>query len=425
MQKLTAAFSCAALLATTADAQAPPKATFAVHEWGTFTSMQGVDGVVLEGLHHEEEALPSFVHSAATVEAAPDAAGFALGVESGQVTKFPATRVTQKMETPVLYFHTEVPRRVMVSVGFREGLITQYYPVPQALSPSPEELRGKPVDMAGVRFSTATWSLDLVPPSQPRPAEVPAVADDVPWSFARQVRAAYVQTAMDDCAAKVREAEHYVFYRGLGRFAMPVAVQPRPADAATLKNDGDELPFAAALQVDARGARYRVLGRVPAHAGVELGLDGVAWSADPREVGMKLGAEVMRALVEQGLFVDEARAMVATWSRQWFMSRGARVIYIVPPAAVEAVLPLWIHPQPDAVVRVLVGRLEYLTPEVELGLERAVRDLDGEADAIAAAERTLSACDRFLEPCLRRVAAATADARVRERALTLARELAR
>lgn len=33
-----------------------------VHEWGTFTSVQSPDGKDMEGLHHEEEPLPSFVH---------------------------------------------------------------------------------------------------------------------------------------------------------------------------------------------------------------------------------------------------------------------------------------------------------------------------------------------------------------------------
>src|SRR5438477_12030332 len=42
-----------------------------VHEWGTFTSVQGADGVSLEGLSHEEEPLPDFVYSRAKVRACP------------------------------------------------------------------------------------------------------------------------------------------------------------------------------------------------------------------------------------------------------------------------------------------------------------------------------------------------------------------
>ena len=35
---------------------------FVVHEWGTNTIVDGTDGVLLPGLHHEEEDLPSFVY---------------------------------------------------------------------------------------------------------------------------------------------------------------------------------------------------------------------------------------------------------------------------------------------------------------------------------------------------------------------------
>ena len=34
-----------------------------VHEWGTFLTMNGSDGITLDGMYHEEHALPPFVHS--------------------------------------------------------------------------------------------------------------------------------------------------------------------------------------------------------------------------------------------------------------------------------------------------------------------------------------------------------------------------
>jgi hypothetical protein len=39
--------------------------SFIVHEWGTFTSVQGSNGKPLGGSHHGEERLPAFVHSRA------------------------------------------------------------------------------------------------------------------------------------------------------------------------------------------------------------------------------------------------------------------------------------------------------------------------------------------------------------------------
>lgn len=46
-----------------------------VHEWGTFTSMQGSDGIALEGLQREEEGLPPFVQSRSEVRDGQDGQG--------------------------------------------------------------------------------------------------------------------------------------------------------------------------------------------------------------------------------------------------------------------------------------------------------------------------------------------------------------
>jgi hypothetical protein len=112
--------------------------------------------------------------------------------------------------------------------------------------------------------------------------------------------------------------------------------------------------------------------------------------------------------------------MVATWSRSWFQSDGARAIYLLPRSEVDQVLPLHLQPRPRELVRTLVGRLEYVTPEVQAEVEQAVRghdDPDPEVRAAAAAR--LRAQGRFLEPQLRNVARNGGDARVREGAQRL------
>jgi len=103
-----------------------------------------------------------------------------------------------------------------------------------------------------------------------------------------------------------------------------------------------------------------------------------------------LGRDLEGILVGQGLYQDEARAMVETWRSSWF-EEGSRLLYIVPPAFVNNVLPLSITPAPAQTVRVFVGRLEIVTPATE----KAV------ATALAAHDTaTLKAYDRFLEPIL-------------------------
>lgn len=390
-------------------AQADPP--LVVHEWGTFTSLQGSDGVVLEGLHHEEEALPEFVH---------DLGRLAEVGEGNAGLKFPASRVTQKMETPVLYFHTDVPRRVKVSVTFADGLMTQFYPLPELVAPRLAEVErlvaAAPVDLAKIDWSCIEWDVDVIP-AGPEVDGIPEVAPEDPWAEARRVHSAFVRTRPDPAAGRPAEAEHYLFYRGLGRFALPLrAVSDE--DGTVLHNEGEHvIPFAVAVEVTADGrGRFRPLGALPAGGATATTLDGVRWR-DGRGLVGGLHVALQTALLEQGLHDDEARAMVATWSRQWFLSPGRRVLWVVPRPLVDRNLRLRIEPEPTELVRVLVGRLEVLTPGVEERVERALIGRRAEDPAERRrAEATLVALDRFLEPHVRRAFARSDSPAVRESA---------
>src|SRR5271156_329693 len=78
-----------------------------VHEWGTFLGMSGSDGASLDGMYHEEHALPAFVHS-----------------RSRDQLRLPI--VFTKGETPVIYFYTKVRQHVRVRVDFPRGVWTQW-----------------------------------------------------------------------------------------------------------------------------------------------------------------------------------------------------------------------------------------------------------------------------------------------------------
>src|SRR5262249_11425113 len=140
-------------------------ANYVAHEWGTFTSMVGTDGIVLEGLQREEEALPRFVHDLLRITEAEKLKG-----------KVSSSRVTQKMETPVIYFHTDTPLRVRVDVYFTHGLMTQFYPLPAVVMPELPTLQAARIDMSKVDGSALQWNVDLVPRTEPAPREIPAVA---------------------------------------------------------------------------------------------------------------------------------------------------------------------------------------------------------------------------------------------------------
>src|SRR5262245_57320648 len=103
---------------------------FKAHEWGTFTSLVGSNGITQQGLFHEDEPLPSFVHGF----------GETLVKPTPRPTAFPRpchgkacmpnmflsqSAVTQKMETPVLYFYSDIMRKVSVNVRFPQGVVTE------------------------------------------------------------------------------------------------------------------------------------------------------------------------------------------------------------------------------------------------------------------------------------------------------------
>jgi len=372
-----------------------PTADYVAHEWGTFTSMADSRGIVLEGLHHEEEHLPAFVHDLRTI------------AETGvSDSKLPASHVTQKMETPVIYFHADQPLQARVTVLFRQGLMTQFYPLPSTIFPRLADARRELVDMRAQDWSSLCWDIDVVPRSQAAPAEIPAVASDDPWHFARQTSACYVRTRPPANSGAHVEAEHYLFYRGLGRWQPPVATTAARGGKVRFANQGAHaIPFCLALELGEPGGRFALGQPIANGAHLDFDLAGAAWIADREQFSRRVGAAVLRALVEQGLYPDEARAMVATWSRSWFQKDGARIVHLLPREVVDEVLPLSLEPQPRSLVRVLVGRHEYITPEAQDRVEQALCD-EASPDAAlhARGAAMLAGLDRFLEPHLRNVA---------------------
>jgi hypothetical protein len=75
------------------------------------------------------------------------------------------------------------------------------------------------------------------------------------------------------------------------------------------------------------------------------------------------------ALVADGLFADEATAMLETWRRAYFHSPGLRVFYVVPRAWTDHTLPLELS-APAQIERVMVGRIELISPEQREGLAK-------------------------------------------------------
>ena len=103
-----------------------------------------------------------------------------------------------------------------------------------------------------------------------------------------------------------------------------------------------------------------------------------------------LRGDLQKILVNQGLYPDEAHAMLKTWRDSGF-EEGSRLIYIVPPAFVDNILPLKIYPAPSRIVRVFVGRLEIVSPATVKAVSTALATGD---------QSTLNKYGRFLEAIL-------------------------
>ena len=111
----------------------------------------------------------------------------------------------------------------------------------------------------------------------------------------------------------------------------------------------------------------------------------------------ELAQVMVKSLIAAGLYEKEAQAMVKTWNAAWFSEEGSRVLYLVPQARTDEILPLSIDPKPAELVRVLVGRHDFLTPEHEAAADKQVARIRAAQAEIESAEKDLRKIGRFVE----------------------------
>lgn len=366
-----------------------------VHEWGTFLSVQGSDGVTLDGMYHEEHALPAFVHSRAKDQL------------------YLPTAVV-KGETPVIYFYTPRQRRVNVRVDFPSGIWTQWYPQAGLIGPRLEG-GGAPGEQ---RNGHIEWWAEAHP-SPPAGAQLPRSAAGALWDHAREVDAAWVSTSGAVGRPGPPEWERFLFYRGLGQAPLPYEFSAE--GGGTLRAAGaDGATHLFVLRVEKGRAAYRYLPRLDPGESLAGLIPSLKKAIPVEQFSQKVGDELADRLTEAGLYPKEARAMVNTWRGSYLKSEGTRVLCVLPQAWTDRFIPMQVSPKPKELVRVMVGRLELLTPERERVAESAVRDLAAaDARTREKAFETLRAQGRYAEPVLRRVLKTSRDASVR----TLCRRL--
>lgn len=363
------------------------EADLVVHEWGTFTSIAGKNGVALDWRPlNGPSDLPKFVYN----ESSGD--GYR-GTHNNSGGKGAVARV--RMETPVIYFYTPKELDVSVRVVFPEGKITEWYPQAGYVNNNFSANQTAHTFANGINWGT----IKLLPNQKENFLREAAYSHYYP---ARETDAVQLQV----CNADKTKIEHekFLFYRGVGNFNLPLRV----------KLDAKQ------VVLEADGKQYQNKG-VPGQGIVDMlvfeNLGGkMGFTYVPSLVGetrlerpvldktlAQVFAQLEKTLTANGLYAKEARAMLKTWEDSWF-EEGLRVFYILPRSSTDRILPLAVNPQPKETVRVMVGRAEVITPEMERDVKNQVALLRSPSvKTREEARENLKKHGRFYEPILRSI----------------------
>jgi|ERR1700722_7889314 len=329
--------------------------SYTAHEWGTFTSVQGGDGKLLQWGPFPSSLLPHFVHFHY--------------INKGDVPGL------QRLETPVIYFHASHNFAVDVKIGFPKGVITENFPQANL------EAGQHGISWPGLRVLADRSSPAGTPPRDESGNR---------YFAAREARSELLRAE----SPKGSEYEKFLFYRGVGSFQTPLRVSVNSETSVTLENIGTPvLSHLFYVSIHKGRASFTELDTLPSHASRSLSL-----SADMplARFQKQIAGRVARELARQGLFADEAKAMVDTWKDSWFTEEGERVFYILPRVWTDEILPLSLSPAPEKLVRVMVGRAEILTPQRVAGLRQIMLEAaTGNAAARTRCAAELKALGRF------------------------------
>jgi hypothetical protein len=384
---------------------ADPAADYVVHEWGTFTSVQGADGVQMIWNPQIAPDLPKFVYD--VMHPHPAMLKFVVAGKTG-------TAQRQRMETPVIYFYSDQARTVDVSVRFPEGTVTEWYPLESAADPRDPLMRRA----MGNDGPVLHWpKVRILPTPSGRESALPQDASGSHYYAARETDSSPLVVLTED---QKTETEKFLFYRGLASFKAPLTVKLDPADPKrlVLTNTGGEA-LGALFIYEVRpdgGSWLGIEGLKPGESrsvSLDLGAGAHSLTVADRSIatatqlnGLHLNNSVLGALIKEGLYPREAMAMVKTWEDTWFAEPGLRVIYTLPRAWTDRTLPLSILPTPKSVERVMIARAEVITPAMERALlgkvEQYVAATPGERRRIVDETRALG-LGRFIGPTLTRV----------------------
>jgi hypothetical protein len=317
-----------------------------VHEWGTFTSLVDEKGVEQSGMYHEEVGLPGFVYGLRAQGAAgqlggqekcappgrPSKCAFSTDKEFVPFNEF-NTAVTQKMETPVIYFYGDKGEVAHVEVDFPEGMISQWFP------------KASSVNLHLQEFKKGFMGWDVTLKGVEDTQNIPVTLANSIWNPARATKSNVITMGAED--------EKFIFYRGLGEFTVPLKIT-LGLESVTLNNTSSEDVSALVYLLSGKVEGVKKFLIIPSLKAGEVRTISTSSAVSTGD----LKAEMAKSLVSAGLFQDEALAMLATWNESYFHTEGERLLYILPREWTERILPMRVTPAPAKLERVLVGRVE-------------------------------------------------------------------
>ena len=337
-----------------------------VHEWGTFTSLVDEQGRELAGINIDDEPVPEFVHNLNRfLLSRPVLSSLHWQYRSkGAPRHHP--QVTMRLETPVIYFYPppgqREPLRVDVSVRFRGGWLTEFYPHAHADAPGLKEGSFEFGNLSPASTSSLAWS-DL----QIGTDGIGPKTDEQVWLAPRKVQAANITNIEG-------ESERYLFYRGVGHLHAPLrgTLDRQDGKLSVFANFkevlADQQPthigplWLVHVRPDGTCA-FRTLDGCDATADANREIAASSYRFESSDYGtgkrQELESAMHAALVADGLYPDEATALLTTWQRSYFTSPGLRLFYLVPRVWTDHYLPLSLSRE-ATINRVMIGRLELI-----------------------------------------------------------------
>jgi len=353
-------------------------ADLVIHEWGTITSIHEEDGTPVGGLNKidADDVLPDFVH-----RYEPETTRQKAERILGKLPNIPGRPdVTMRLETPVIYFHPPPNKAftdpIDVSVRFRGGVINEFYPAADAsVALDNQRIQTKRADGVITEWNGDVLNNYVVGSLKWKGLRLhdtvvaPLTHSEI-WLAPREVNSVSV------FSPEAGEGEQYLFYRGVAHLDSLLATKTSrgsvalsaPAHLTWLASTSVVAPAAVTIPnlwlADVRGDGVIAFRSSPAvtlkkeNEGKHLATVKRFSNSDYTAEGAKqLRAALKKALIAQGLFADEAEAMLNTWKASYFQKPGLRVFYIVPRAWTDYFLPLEFS-APARVTRVIVGRID-------------------------------------------------------------------